>query len=278
MTHKSFTSLPRWLIAVIIIATYIAVDQLYRGSFSWKIINGLVEDGTRWQRLFVAAIVDWLIPLVLMPILVTAFIVGKANLREVLGFNKSPWRALGFAFLCTLPLPLVYALTTPLQEPSKMVLEVLYYAVVSPFSEELIFRCFLFGLLFRLAKWGFLPAAMFGGVIFAVGHLYQGHAVLDSMGIFGITFIASLWWAWLYVEWDFNAWVPIGFHVFMNGWFNIFVVSDTTLLPLAGEIARASVVILSIVLTVAMKRRQGGRTIVGSLWYKGSAQIGNNQS
>lgn len=90
--------------------------------------------------------------------------------------------------------------------------------------------------------------------------------------MFAVTLAAGLWWAWIYVEWDYNAWVPIGFHVLMNGWFNVFVVSETALLPIASEIARALVVVISVAATIAIKRRNGGRTIVGRLWLKGPLQ------
>ena len=270
MTNKPFSSLPKWLIAVIVIFTYFVLDHIYLGPTSWGIVRTLAEDGSAWQRISVSAVVHYIGPQVLVPFLVAALIVGHANVLKVLGFNETPWRGLGFAFLCTLPLPLVYAFTTPLQETNEMFVDLLNYAVLPGISEEVLFRCFLFGLLFRLANWGFLPAAMFGALIFGAGHLHQGGAFLDSLGVFGITLVAGLWWAWMYVEWDYNAWVPIGFHVCMNTWFNVFVVSDTALLPITGEIARALVVLISIALTISVKRRNGGRKIVGRLWLKGS--------
>ena len=269
MAHKSFGSHPKWLIALIVIFTYFVLNHIYLGPTSWGIVRKLAGDGAPWQRLSVSAVVHFIGPQVLMPIIVTALIVGRANILKVLGFNKTPWRGLGFAFFCTLPLPLVYSFTTPLQDTSTMFVEILQFAVLAVISEEVLFRCFLFGLLFRLANWGFLPSAMFGAFIFAAGHIYQGNTVLDTFGIFGITLVAALWWSWIYVEWDYNAWVPIGLHVFMNGWFNVFVVSKTALLPLAGEIARALVVVISIAVTVALKQRDGGRTITGRSWFQG---------
>ena len=268
MTNKSFSSFAKWQIAVIVIVTYFILDR-YVGPSSRGLVKALAGEDPSLLRHTVRALLHYPGPYILVPAFVTALIVGRKNLMHVWGFDKTPWRGLAFAFLCTLPLPIVYASTTPLQDPSTMFAEVINYAVLPGIAEEVLFRCFLFGVLFRVAKWGFLPAAMLGAVIFGAGHLYQGNAVLDSLGVFGITLVAGLWWAWIYVEWDYNPWVPIGFHVFMNGWFNVFVVSDTALLPIAGEIARASVVVISITVTLAIKRQNGGRTIVGPLWIKG---------
>src|SRR5690606_39500301 len=45
--------------------------------------------------------------------------------------------------------------------------------IVAAFMEELYFRGFLFGQLFRKTNLGFIPSIIFGALIFAFGHLYQ---------------------------------------------------------------------------------------------------------
>ena len=267
MTHKSFTARPAWQIVVIVIAAYFLIDR-YVGPTSRGIVKSMAGQEPSSLMTALRLLLHYPGPYILLPAFVTALIVGRKKLAEVWGFDKWPWRGLGFAFLCCLPLPLVYFFAYPMSDVSTLPTRYLNSAILPGIAEEVLFRCFLFGLLFRAAGWGFLPAAMLGAVIFGSGHLYQGNATLDSLGVFGITAIAAVWWAWLYVEWDYNPWVPIGFHVFMNGWFVIFMVSESALLPIAGEIARASVVLISIAVTLAMKQRQGGRTIVGGLWLK----------
>jgi len=271
MTDNSFNSLAKWQVAAIIIITNFAIDR-YVGPTSRGLVKALVGEEPSLLRHIVRALLHYPGPYILVPAFATILIFGRAKLLQLWGFDKTPWRGLGFALLCTLPLPLVYIFAYPISDLSTLPVRYLNSALLPGIAEEVLFRCFLFGLLFRLANWGFLPAALLGALIFGSGHLYQGYAILDSLGVFGITAFAALWWAWIYVECDYNPWVPIGFHVFMNGWFVIFTVSETALLPLAGEIARASVVVISIVATLAMKRRQGGRTIVGGLWIKGSQQ------
>ena len=258
---------PTWFISFVVIAAFLFIYFITK--YSWDVVNIIAGDWSRGDKIWVIGIVRYGIPWVLLPMFVTALLFGKSAVFEKLGLNRPILKGLGFAFVVTLPLPLAYVLTTPFQEAGTMIPDFFQYAVFPGIGEELLFRCFLFGLLFRFARWGFWPAALLGGIIFGMGHLYQGTTLAELSGVFLITFIGGLWWAWLYVEWNYNAWVPIGFHVFMNGWFQIFVVSDSALLPIAGEVARASVVLISIGLTLAMARQRGGRTIKGRLWWRG---------
>ena len=267
ITHKP--EKPTWLISLIVITTFFCVD-IFTTRGSRAIINAVAGDWPGLDRVFAFGVFHWGLPYVLTPIIVTALLFGKSTALDKLGLNRSILKGLGFAFAVTLPLPLVYAFTTPIAGTGDMIPNLLHYAIFAGSAEEILYRCFLFGLLFQTARWSFLPAALLGGIIFGIGHLYQGNNILESSGVFLITFVGALWWSWLYVEWDYNAWVPIGFHVFMNGWFQIFVVSETALLPIAGEISRALVVLLSIGLTLAMTKKRGGRTIKGQLWWKGA--------
>ena len=257
---------PAWLISLIVIATFICVD-VFTTRGSRAIINAVAGDWPGLDRVFAFGVFHWGFPYVLVPIIVTALLFGKSSALDKLGLNRSVLKGLGFAFAVTLPLPLIYAFTTPIEGTTEIIPNLLHYAIFAGTAEEVLYRCFLFGLLFRTARWGFLPAALLGAVIFGIGHIYQGNSVIESAGVFLITFIGALWWAWLYVEWNYNAWVPIGFHIFMNGWFQIFVVSETALLPIAGEVTRACVVLLSIVLTLALTKTRGGRRIKGRLWW-----------
>ena len=269
MTHKFFSSLVKWQVAITVIITYFVLAR-YVGPTSRGLVKALAGEASPLLRHTVRALLHYPGPYILVPAFVTALIVGRKNMLSVWGFDKLPWRGLGFALLCTLPLPLVYVFAYPVSETSTLFVRMVNSAVLPGIAEEVLYRCFLFGVLFRAAKWGFLPAAMLGAVIFGGGHLYQGYEILDSLAVFGITAVAALWWAWIYVEWNYNPWVPIGFHVFMNGWFVLFTVSDTAMLPIVGEIARASVVIISLGLTIWIRQKQGGRKIVGRLWLKGS--------
>ena len=60
---------------------------------------------------------------------------------------------------------------------------------IAGFFEEFLFRGFLFGILFRKLKWGFIPASILAEVILGLGHIYQGSTLMETTGIFGITTI-----------------------------------------------------------------------------------------
>jgi membrane protease YdiL (CAAX protease family) len=82
--------------------------------------------------------------------------------------------------------------------------------------EEIIYRAFIFGILFRYIKLGFIPSVAIASFVFALGHLYQGKEMFDLLRIFLLTFLGSVLYAWLYAEWNFNLWIPILLHSFMN--------------------------------------------------------------
>ena len=122
--------------------------------------------------------------------------------------------------------------------------------------EEFLFRGFLFGVLFRKIGWGFIPASVLGAIIFALGHLYQGSGTNELIGIFLITFIGSAWFAWLFIEWRENLWIPIFLHVFMNLSWTLFNVSDNALGDIYTNIFRIITIILTVVATILYNNRK----------------------
>ncbi len=62
--------------------------------------------------------------------------------------------------------------------------EILVSAVAAGFFEELFFRGFLFGQLYRFSKLGFFPSVVIGALLFASMHLYQSNDAITLAGIF----------------------------------------------------------------------------------------------
>ena len=267
MTDPALPARPSWLVALVAIGGFVAVDA-YASGPSWTLVQATGAPSGSWMRIAALGLLHWL-PMVLVPLLATAALFGRRAALPALGLHHSPLRGLAFALLLTAPLAITYGATTPLRTDDAVWREVAHYAVMGGAAEEVLYRAFLFGLLFRFARWGFLPAALLGAAIFGAAHAYQGETAAEIAGVVAITAIGGVWFAWLLAEWRFDAWVPIGFHVLMNAWFNLFDVSETALLPLAGEVARAAVVLGSVIVTILLARRRGGRVVRGRAWLRG---------
>jgi hypothetical protein len=136
--------------------------------------------------------------------------------------------------------------------------------IVAGFMEELYFRGFLFGQLFRNTNWGFIPSILFGALIFAFGHLYQSQNIGELVGIFMITFSGAVFFAWLYVEWNYNLWVPILTHSFMNLSWSLFEIDHSALGDIKANIFRGLTILIAIVFTILYKRNRNEKlTIIG---------------
>ncbi len=133
--------------------------------------------------------------------------------------------------------------------------------VLAALVEELLYRGFLFGQLFRFAGWGFIPAALANALVFGLGHLYQANNFGEAIGVFAVTALGGVWFAWLYVEWNNSLWLPIAMHFLMNLSWDLF----NTNLNAAGDsftnLFRGLTIALSIYYTIRYKRKNGGLTI-----------------
>ncbi|MEM9386482.1 MAG: type II CAAX endopeptidase family protein [Pseudomonadota bacterium] len=254
---------PFW-ISVVTIAVFIAVDQ--SNGPLYRLVRG--ESEGLPQLLTLAAVIYG--SMTLIPALVAAWLFGPKRIPRALGLEGDVLVGFGFAFAVTSVMLAYFALTSPLAIPDEPVQTLVRGAVLPGFGEELFYRAFLFGFLFRFARWGFLPAALLVAGLFGAAHLYQSSSASEALGIFAITGMGAVWFAWLYTEWDFNIWVPTGFHMLMNAWWELFAVSDSALGPMGANLVRLLVIVLSVVLTVVLiKRRDGQRTVRGVAWLRG---------
>ncbi len=78
---------------------------------------------------------------------------------------------------------------------------------------------------------------------------------MEWIGIFLVTFLGGILFAWTYVEWDNNLWVPIFLHKFMNLAWELFDVSDNALGDAYPNVFRTVTIALIIVITIWYKRR-----------------------
>lgn len=181
---------------------------------------------------------------------------NSKKIYDYLGFNESIIQGFLFSFLFTLPMYLGGIIFFPLNREIT-VTELIKITVFAGLFEELYFRGFLFGQLYRYTRIGFIPAIFFGALLFGGGHLYQSHELSTSLGIFITTFMGAVFFAWLYVEWNYNLWLIIFIHFFMNLSWAIFVVSDNALGGYVSNIFRGLTIAVAIIATIIYKRRTG---------------------
>ena len=254
----------RLIVAVTTIAAFFALDWK-----PWWLFRTLTDDPEGLAYLFALTVYRWL-PYLVGPLVVVALLFGWRRAPEALGLNRPVGKALLLGILVTAMLPITYISMTPFIIPEDVTRQVLQFSVLPGIGEEILYRAFLFGLLFRFVGIGFLPAALLGAVIFGAGHMAQGGDAGEAVGIFLITASGGLWFAWLYVEWNYNIWVPAAFHTLMNFWWLFFDISDNAAGPAYANAARFAVILSSIILTVLAARRRGGRIIMGRLWVWGT--------
>ncbi len=189
-----------------------------------------------------------------IPIFLALYLLhGKNKMLSSIGFDTSAYKAFAFAVLFTLPMFLGFSLLFDISNELSWN-GILIKVVAAGLFEEMYFRGFLFGQLFRYGNLKFIPAVSSGAIIFGLLHLYQGTEALELIGIFLITFLGAILFSWVYAEWNFNLWVPIFLHMLMNLAWEIFNVSDNALGGIWSNVFRALTIFLVIFLTIKSKK------------------------
>lgn len=186
----------------------------------------------------------------------TALLHRSEKIFRPLGLSANILLGLLVAILFTLPMFLGGVLLFSFDSDLEIRM-LLIGTLFAGFFEELIFRGFLFGQLYRYSKLGFIPSVVIGAIVFSLGHLYQSNDDGIKIGIFLITFLGSGFFAWLFVEWKYNLWVPIFMHTLMNLSWMIFDMSEHAMGGLWSNILRALTIALAIVGTIRYKRKKG---------------------
>jgi len=203
----------------------------------------------------------WLLPVVIG----TGLLLGFKNTCSHLGLQKKPLKGFLFSVLCTLPMFIGYAIFGTFQDNLNTV-QLLHSTVFAGIGEEILFRGFLFGLLFTQFGWGFIPAACIASFFFGLGHIYQGHEIGAVLGIFLITAIGSAWFSWLYIEWRQNLWIPIFMHTLMNLSWAMFDIGENALGGLYANIFRALTIATTILITLKVFKPRGLMIKRKKLW------------
>ena len=239
-----------WKIVIIVIISFITYSVL--GRFSGTIFSTI-------ERFLSFHIISYFLTYILIgiPIFLGTMLIHKDfDIFRHLGFKANPFIPLAAAILFTLPMFLGGFLYFSFNDQTTFS-GLLKLTIFAGLFEELYFRGFLFGQLFRYTKLGFIPSVLFGAVLFASGHLYQSTDLPTLSGIFITTFLGAILFAWVYAEWNYNLWIPVFLHFLMNLSWTLFVGSDNALGGIISNVFRALTICFVIIATVVYKKRKG---------------------
>jgi uncharacterized protein len=235
-------------ITLLAFGLYFVLDELYFGAVR-KWTNGAIG------QLGVSHLVAYL--LFGIPIYLGALLLhGSKGFLESLGLNKPLLPGMLAPLLFTLPMFIGFAFAFEFNAEITLN-QVLIMVISAAFFEELFFRGFLFGQIYRYTRIGFIPAILLGALLFAAVHLYQSQDFPTLIGIFATTFLGAVFFAWLYAEWNFNLWIPVFLHLFMNLSWLMFSVADNAFGGIYANVFRVLTIAMAIVFTIIYKRKKG---------------------
>lgn len=245
------------ILSVIILATYF-VGQFGSGWCS-PFYNHLLTDLSP-----VARSVIWnVLYFGLIPLLGTALLFGGRLQLSLFGLDKGFGRGLGMAFLITLPMLVGYAVCSGFTV--NLSANDFYFGTLSaPFFEEFFFRAFLFGLLYRYAGWGMLPATLLDAFVFGIIHVSQGDDFASSASVFAVTAAGAAWFSWLYKEWEWNLWLVVFLHALMNCYWMLFDMADNAAGGLWANVFRVMTIVISVIWTIRHTKQMRAGTQVQS--------------
>lgn len=198
----------KWIIALLVLTTFLLMRYI---KYFWAYAIIGVEE---WNAMDTDVAVTIVVYSQLLVVFLVTLLLFQKQALGVLGLQSGLIKGLMIGFLTTLPMFIGYGIVYGLHEPVTLSL-VHHDLVLAGFFEELLFRGFLFGILYYRAGWGFVPAIIIPSVFFGIGHLYQAHSFSESMAVFAFTTLASCGFAFFYVVWR-NLWVVIFLHGFMD--------------------------------------------------------------
>ncbi|MCT4638794.1 MAG: CPBP family intramembrane metalloprotease [Bacteroidales bacterium] len=178
------------------------------------------------------------------------------NIISSLGLNTNMPNAFFLSLFFTVPMFIGYAFVFDFNAEITMS-SLFVSSVCAGFFEELYYRGYLFGQLYRNTKLGFIPSVIVGAIIFGLLHLYQGNDFLSSLSVFLVTFAGGVMFAWLYAEWRFNIWVPVFLHMLMNMSWMLFSAAETAAGNMYANIFRFITIALAISFTIFYKLKSG---------------------
>jgi len=268
VTSDSGSRWSRVLAAVgALFVVYFAVQLFWLGTASRALESPFFEG--------LLKVVVWVVPCVI----VTMTTVSLHDAWRQLGLHGPVARGWMFGALATLPMALAAIVMEPrLPDLDDLVGNVLF----GPFAEEVLFRGFLFGVLWRRAQWPWPVALVVSSIAFGLAHLrylsvrlavvaalngYPGWgfdqlvaqlpAVVTVGGVFAV---GGLLFGWVFYRWG-TLWPAVGLHACMNLWWDVSRVGDRAVTRDVdlGSLAQGLAMLLALALTL---RAGSSRTLL----------------
>lgn len=256
-----YKTLKIFLITITSFGLYFVLDDIYFKAVR-KGLNEIIKQGGISH---IIAYTIFGIPIILGSILIH----NVKGFIGSLGLDKSITKGILFSLICTAPMLAGFAVVFDFNSEIT-INDILIKVIAAAFFEELYFRGFLFGQLFKYTRLGFLPSVIIGALLFAVIHLYQSTDLMTLVGIFLTTLLGAILFAWAYAEWNYNLWIPVFLHLFMNLFWLMFSAGENALGGIYANVFRILSLVLIILLTVLYKRKKGYALEVNkkTIWMK----------
>lgn len=240
------------ILTIICFAIYLFLKQYFSSIKEW--LDNFTHNG------LLSYILTYLI--MGIPIYIGTYLIDpNLNIIKNLGLYHNPIKPFMIALIFSIPM-FIGGLAFFEFSRDISISNLLAGTIIIGFIEELFFRGFLFGQLFKFTKLGFISSIILGAIIFAMGHLYQSQDTFELIGIFLVTFMGAILFAWLFVEWNYNLWIPIFLHSLMNLAWHLFEMDETALGGILPNIFRGLTIILAIVFTIIYKKKRNQELII----------------
>lgn len=141
-----------------------------------------------------------------------------------------------FGIVTTLPMVIAYSLYFSINKDFS--LNSFFILMVGVFFNEVFFRGFFFRQIYN-TKLGFLPIILLNLLIIIIIRFlsYQFNSYpnyeelllilfLDIANIVVFSFLEISFFAWLYIEWNFNLWIVVFSHFFIDLWGRFFIFTE----------------------------------------------------
>lgn len=184
---------------------------------------------------------------------------GPRGTADELGLARPVLPALALALVATAPLLVGLAVLARRVDPAFAPAEVVYTAGYSSFAEDLVYTGFAVQQLYRRAGWPFWVAVLGVALTFGLGHVGKGRTLLEMAGLFVFTGVGLAAFAWLFVAWGDNLWVPVAMHVLIDLWWALFGAGETAVAggPIPLVLTGVSI---ALALAFTVRHQRAGRT------------------